>query len=483
MLKTNNFYHLKRGAVAALRYVFSVDAENTRSGDVSAKRLYDKKLRDVPRRDGYVMGRHTLNRYHGLVGGLLVALLALVAGCDAGPGESLYKEGESYTADGDPQIESLDPAGKALAGVGPVTINGQNFVPDTSVTRVYFNGVRAEMLEVTDTSLSVRPPDVTGDSVSVRVSVVGAEQLGTATYRLDPAVRAFGDFGANEKPWAIATDDAANVYVSLFADGSPAGIKRITPPESERTGFAPAQSWRYSGIKIGPNGTLYGARGPGPAPVIYRAPDGGGNLGVWLLKGRIGPVRALDVNDQGDVWTGGDSEKIYRAEAEDSTVTAFNFVSGVRTVQAMRLHDGALYVAAVRGSASSIWRAPIEGDGLGAFEEYFAFSDEYNQGVGAYPGLKEYAVDGATALALAFAQDGTMYVGTDAPAGVVAVAPGGGSAETLYSGLFEPSIVSLAWGEGRFLYATRVPSGDADDPGGDLPQTILRIDTQKQGAR
>ena len=50
-----------------------------------------------------------------------------------------------------------------------------------------------------------------------------------------------------------------------------------------------------------------------------------------------------------------------------------------------------------------------------------------------------------------------------------------GTHEGLYPGLFQPSIISFAWGVGTYLYATREANAD-------LPQTILKIQMLKESA-
>ena len=107
--------------------------------------------------------------------------------------------------------------------------------------------------------------------------------------------------------------------------------------------------------------------------------------------------------------------------------------------------------------------ATIDAQGnLGAEEVYFPFSDAYG-------------VEGATIQAITFAADGTMFVGTDGPDAILTVHPDR-TWEPFYPGLLQPAIINFAWGSGAILYAVR-------EAGGDQTQAILRINTQREGAR
>src|ERR1700689_3407272 len=58
--------------------------------------------------------------------------------------------------------------------------------------------------------------------------------------------------------WAVAADDAGNVYA---ATGSPASVYRITPDGKSSIIFEP-QELQGQALKVGPGGVIYGATAP-----------------------------------------------------------------------------------------------------------------------------------------------------------------------------------------------------------------------------
>ncbi len=210
-------------------------------------------------------------------------------------------------------------------------------------------------------------------------------------------------------------------------------------------------------MRFGPDGGLYAVRGV--LWPIYRVPPGGGEASTWLAVPGFPRLASLDFDAEGNIWAGGDNENLYRV-SPDKSVQTFPFEGNV---QSLRVFENTVYVAAIRDSLSRIWRAPIDGAGsLGAFELYFDFSGEV-------------PAEEAVAQALAFANDGALLIGTDAPAGIVTVSANG-EWEPYYGGLFEPSVISLAWGNEPYLYGAYSPSEQAEvmQPG------ILKINTQKE---
>ena len=57
-------------------------------------------------------------------------------------------------------------------------------------------------------------------------------------------------------------------------------------------------------------------------------------------------------------------------------------------------------------------------------------------------------------LSITFSAEGDMYIGTDAPEGII-ILHEDGSYEGLYPGVIEPESYALCWGNGLFLYVTR----------------------------
>jgi hypothetical protein len=106
-----------------------------------------------------------------------------------------------------------------------------------------------------------------------------------------------------------------------------------------------------------------------------------------------------------------------------------------------------LYFSATVNNESKIYRAQITGDAIGTPEVYFDFAAAYGATRNAY--------------GITFASDGTMFVGTESPDGVVIVYTSGASSAPFksYNALFGASVRAFAWGSGDALYATTVEGG------------------------
>jgi len=66
-----------------------------------------------------------------------------------------------------------------------------------------------------------------------------------------------------------------------------------------------------------------------------------------------------------------------------------------------------------------------------------------------------YSPNGPGVQCITFSSDGDLYIGTDAPEGVVVVHQGGAS-QPLYPGTLSPEPVAFAWGKGSNLYIARL---------------------------
>jgi hypothetical protein len=397
---------------------------------------------------------------------LVAGLLLLLAGCDAGPGESLWPP------DGDPSpspvitsVEPSSPPGIVLAGIDVVTITGQNFSPTRENNFVYFNTTRAQVLEASPTQLQVRVPNLPGNDLQIRVMVLGAlEYSNGISYRLVSALTPVGAIGTQEEPFGMTTDAQGNAYVSMFAENRSIGIQRITPDGDRSTYFASTFAW--TDLAMGPDGILYGVR---PVSAVFRLPEGGTQQ-AWTILPSAARLNLLTFDEYGAVWTwsthGGGV--LYRI-APDQSFRDFPLTGTVRDLAA---HDGFLYAAVTEGAVSRIVRYAITGDGqLGAPEEYINITANFN----------------AEALALAIAADGTLFVGTTGRDPLIRVDPDR-TAEVLYPGVLGAStsgtsirITALSWGTGTGLYAIRRFERGT---GGNVVITydLVRIETRLQGS-
>ncbi len=359
----------------------------------------------------------------------VVALLALTLqmnGCKPQEIPSLYDP--NWKSLPQPIVDSLSPS-VSLGGVGTLTIYGKNFSTKVDSEGVFFNSTLATIVSGTSTRMVVKTPNVTGDSVQVRVYVIGAVDFSsTVLYKMLPAISPFGNLLGNF-PGPLTTDSAGNVYVNVKTKaGVGQGTYKFTPDGISTKFETSTNIW--SAIKLGPGGYLYMVRN---LAAIFRVGPGGGAAALWLKT--TGKVTDIDFDQNGVLWAGGNGDSIYSI-TQASVVKSFPFVANVHAV---KVYGSDLYVAAGIDSSEAIWKFPILASGdLGTAQKYFDFSAVY--------GYNSYSP-----LAMAFSQSGDLYIGTDAPDAIVIVHPDG-SHEALYPGVFEPTVQSLSWGSGINLY-------------------------------
>jgi hypothetical protein len=403
--------------------------------------------------------------------GLLAALLIFAAGCDSGPGESLYDP--DPTTRPDPAVTAVSPAPTeiVLAGIDEVTLTGTNFSATASENLVYFNDVRAEILEASPTALRVKAPNVPLPDLEIRVAVLGAENYSNLVpYRLVSAVEPLAEIGAREEPTGFGADDMGNAYASMFSEGSSVGIDRFSP-EGERSDYF-TTTFPWSDLEVGPDGALYGVRG---VQAVFRLPEGMAQQTYQVVTGSA-RLSSLDFGPNGALWSGSREGNVYRVAPGGGSFDQFDLPGNI---QDLVVFDGALYVAVTQDNVSRVVRFPIDSNGdLDEAETYIDVT-------------ATFAVE---ARALAFAQDGTLFIGTDGGGfsvveernPVVIVLPDG-SSEVLYPGVLGPAVSTtsveirgFAWDASTGLYAIRrfETRGQVIEIFFDL----VRIETRKMGA-
>lgn len=396
----------------------------------------------------------------------LAALVTFIAvslnfdGCTKLESPSLYNP--SLGNGPQPIVDSLSPAGSALAGIDTVTIYGKNFSPNRDSDGVYFNSTliyNTGIISASTSKLVVIAPAISGDTIQVRVYVIGAVDFSsTVIYKLQAAITPFSKLASGEGAYGIGAGSDSNLYVSLsnanLTGTKDEGIFKITS-DGTSTLYAPPLTGNvyWSALKFGPSGYLYAVKG---VRAVYRfAPGGNANAQVWASASGAS-FTDMDFDPDHNLWVGGNNQNIYRI-MPDASVKGFPFTGNVR---ALRYCNGYLYFAAnVGAAASQVFKSPIVNDSLGTPEVYFDLSSDPTGGSNIY--------------AITFSADGNMYAGTDSSDYLIVVHPGG-SVEKPYSlyassGVLNSPCKSFAW-IGTNLYAT-TQFGE-----------ILKILARKQGA-
>lgn len=384
----------------------------------------------------------------------VISLLVFLAGCENDTTPSLFDPNAPQRPN--PIISSIQPADSALAGVGELTIKGQNFSAKPEENIVLFGTDPAVVLAASSTELKIKTPAVVADSISIRITVLGAELYTPAVwYKLKPAAVIFGDLKDPGKDvvnaFGIDVDLAGNVYVSTELNT----IKKISPDGKVTVVTSKATFIRANALKVGPGNMLYATNAIARLRRISTiAPDGTESVFVSLP----GIPQDLDFDVNGNIWVTVDADVHFVKPNK----TAAKVDSYPVTLATLRVYNDYLYVAGKNATTGEekIWRSQIQGETLGA---------------------KEVALDiaaaawleGAHVNAFTFSQDGDMYLATDHAGDSMFILRPDGSHEVLYPGLVAPSVYALSWGEGNLLFVVQQLSDTSN---------LLKIDAGKKGA-
>lgn len=389
---------------------------------------------------------------------ILPVLLLLLSGCDNPQKTSLFDE-DYESPRPEPVINEIDPEDGHLAGIDGLTLLGSNFVPGE--TFVYFNDRRATILDHDGDILKLRTPQITGDSLRVRASVLGNDKFSnTILYKLDPAVMPREGIRDTDEPWGITTDSDGNLYMSFRESGTESGVLKVSP-DGTRESFVDPRPWVYATLKFGPDGSLYMTRS-GRA-VIYRAPPEGGADAPWV--GGLGRVQDIDFDKNGYIWGGGDNKNtndndIFRVDHVNGDTEKYEFNADIFAV---RVYEDHLYVGGSKDGTLGVWRFNIESSTLGSEELYYNVSDNFPDKTALY--------------ALDFSDDGNMLVGTNGEDPLIRVDQER-NGSLFYPGLLSSTSYRFAWIEGTTnMLITRANLHQNDSQG-----TIIEVNTLMEGA-
>lgn len=370
---------------------------------------------------------------------------------------SLYDS--SKPTGGTPEITSIFPAEKALAGVSEITLTGTNFSATKEENIVYFNGKVAEVLDASTTTIKVKAPNIITDTISIKVAVYKVVSLSNSfPYKLKAAVEKVYAFKDYEVPFGITTDGTGNLYMSFKSQSGTGGFKKLSK-EGNLSQWAPAMGGEVAHYTLRyKDGAIYSTRlekriiktVENTTPVTYKAVPSA--------------VTDFDFDPNGNIWAGSKGAGIFRIDPS-TNVKTFAFTGIVKSVRIFKENtlDLYLYVAATQENQEVIYRAKIySADSLGSFETFFNMSEKYGSD---YPSLSVNAIT--------FAADGDLVVGTNMKDPVIII-HADKSYETLYPGLISSDVLSFAWGPENNLYYTRGTVSST--------QVVLRIDMQKAGA-
>jgi hypothetical protein len=374
-----------------------------------------------------------------------------------------------------PVITSISPD-EALAGVTLLTIDGSNFSSTPHFNQVTFSGVPGEIVSASPNQLIVKAPNIAADPLYVITTVVGSEpQSDTVVFKLLPALAEIKKdstgtdlFTEDIVPYGLTTDAQGNVYTSVVEFNIGKGIRKISPageivPNGEMVDFAPKGGETFFlKLNMWQINTIIGTRGGTAAAAIFEITEGVASR-VFLSQGLSTVNRDIDFDENLNIWVGGNG--IFRVTPLKE-VKSFQFPNSIKSI---RIFNGYVYILTTINDDDAIWRLPIiSSDSLGAGEEFFNIGQTIEQNVG---------TSKVTGTDFDIAADGDIIVGTTRAVDPIIVIHQDGAFETLYPGIIPGNtrVYAFDWGPDQYLYFTREATGD-------IIQTILRLNMQKQGA-
>jgi hypothetical protein len=401
----------------------------------------------------------------------MLCLLGL-SGCERDATPSLFVPDKPSDRP-DPVITSVDPVDVWLAGVGTITINGNNFSDKPEENLVFFGKIRAEVVSAASNRLVVKSPNTVSDSIDIRVSVVGAYLFSnTVKYALQTAIEEIGRYGnENEDLYGIAVDLNENLYLSVVKPGAGNQLHRITPDGSKDAPYATLPTFRGDNMRMGPNNEIFFVRKNRNIYTINIDTKTGGLYKNLLPDNEYD----LDFDPDDNIYIAGDGNSLALVYAADKSVEVVaNYPNTF--IKTVRYFNGYIYTAGEDANGNHrVWRNKINSvNSLDSAEQVFDLT----------------AVLGPDAIInnMEIAADGDIYLATNQADPVIIVHPGG-DWEPLYPGLWLPNdgiamvgIEDLVWGNDNYMYATRVHTIRDNDGNPKNIQNALKINMLKPGA-
>jgi hypothetical protein len=394
-----------------------------------------------------------------------LAVTLFVSACEKPASNSLFPD--SFDTLPQPVVTQVSPADSFFGGIDYIDISGDHFTNDLSNVAVYFDEHPSTIISGDNNSLRIRPPQIAGDSLRLRVRVLGADKFSeTIFYTLEEVVQVVPRQRPGDVPQGIAYT-SGEFYFTTISSGSPGGIRVIR--NDANVSVAPAQNFSYAKLRYGPDGRIYTVRA-GIIPFIYVLPSEGTTPVTFVNPGGT-RSETIDFDSRGNIWGGGQNEgrtqnNLYRVDPNASPIYyTFN-----ADIMAVRYFDGAVY-AAVRNTVAGQAQFKIQKFSLNA--DYVVVSDEvYHDFTDLAGGTTSFAIRDIT-----FAEDGTLYVGTNRTTDSIYQIDVNGNRSVLHPGILSQPIIAFGW-ETSTTKMLAVLEGLSDD----LPQQIVRIEMLKTGA-
>ncbi len=363
-------------------------------------------------------------------------LITSITACKEG--NSIY-DPDDISDQPNPVIEKITPEAGYLAGVDSITVKGKNFSENPNKNAIYFDGEPGLILSSGTAQMNVRPAQVLGDSVDVRVSVKGAMEFSnTYHYKLKSPIVNIPGYNETHSTTGITKNSNGDIIYSLL-DGSkaPVGIK-VWKTDNTVEDYL-SSSFDFQSLKVGPDGLLYGARN---IYGIYRENNGSMDF-PFAIGNSNEAYRSIDFGTGDYLWVVGDNDNIVRVDITNGSIARFPFTA---RLTAVRYYDGHLYVAggvpdAEEELKEEVWSFEITGN------------NELTNGTKVF-GIDDASEESMRILDLTFDVDGKMYLGTNEGSGIYTWDEETGLNE-FYPGLIFANGLSLTWLDNYLIASIR----------------------------
>ncbi len=390
-----------------------------------------------------------------------VIIVALLSGCV----DNIIPPGWPPAANpvASPVITSISPADSAIGGVLDITINGSNFGTTVDQCSVYFGIEPGIITNFTSNQIVMLRPLTYGETISTRVVVQLADDVAQIKYKIKRVVTPLGTFPGSTLSNTIASDTSGNVYVAVISARDSTGtykvIRKISTNGIMSDYATYSTSLTISCMRIVPNGTLY-ALMTGSDGEFHSVARGGGNL--TKLFGFLENMTCFDFDQNGVIYAGGTSGTNKTIDIVQATSVAKGPSYVNYNILAVRVFQNYVYVLAVGGTTTGVYRHQISGGTLGTQEQVLLWSTS-----------GDYAT--SKVKDLTFSANGNMYIATDKSVDPILLVYYSTGTVTgmrpLYKNLITTAVGGLTW-TGNILYE-RVMSSDP---------SIVAIDMGNSGA-
>jgi len=344
-----------------------------------------------------------------------------------------------------PDGNSIDPDSVAFKGVGILYIEGTGFSAVPEENRVFFNGERGDVLEASGTKLKVKIPDVSSDSVEVRLSV--RNQLFFAAYKDKDAYYPLLVKSPTAKYKAVdqfvdATGLAVDAQENVYILTTQKQILQLVHPDSVYKVYATSIFITTPCMRVGPDGALYLTRG---TKSIYRVEEGGKTSKLVSAKTK---VSYFDWDADLNMYFGGKGGTIDLVKPDLTVKSVADYTDYY--INSLRVFDGDVYVAvSYQGTDSTvtpteaIYRHEILTDSLGAGELVIDWRAFIGEG-------------GPTIESITFDEHGEMYIGlSEVKEGDNKAIYKLNAGEYFYPEVLTVPASVITFGEDRYMYINR----------------------------